>query len=101
VVPPLVGVAVKVTGVPEQIVLADATTEILTGNPAVTVMVLSAIALHPVPVTTTVKRNITVPKKLEFGVNVTADGFVVAVVELRVPDPEIIDHAAPVLLPPL
>ena len=68
---------------------------------AIIVMVRSAIALQPVPVTKTVKRKIAVPLKLASGVKVTADGVVVAATELNNPIPEIIDQAAPVLLPRL
>jgi hypothetical protein len=86
-------------------VSADAFLQRISGPPgltvgfAVTLIVLVAVAAAHAPEAFVVSVNVTVPLKLAAGVNVTVSGEAVCVVLLKVPLPEVIDHA-PVEAPP-
>jgi len=86
-------------------VSADAPLQSVFGPPgvtvglAVTVIVLVPVAAEHAPETFVVSVKITVPLKLAEGVNVTVSGEAVCAVVLKIPLPEVMDHA-PVVAPP-
>ena len=86
-------------------VSAEAPIQRLSGPPGVTVgfaatlIVLVPVAAEHAPEAFVVSVKITVPLKLAAGVNVTVSGEAVCAVLLKVPLPDVIDHA-PVVAPP-